>query len=206
MKDPETLRQGIETLGIELDEDTQARLLAYLELLRRWNRKIRLVGDADRPDAVDIILVDSLAPLLAVDARVSKIVDIGSGAGLPGVLLAIARPDIAITTLEPIHKKHAFQRTARRELDLNNLEPRCERIEDHPGDRIYDLAVSRATFAPAEWIERGRALVGANGRVVAMTNRSEDVPEECRAISYQVAGRTRVLAVRDRADDGSTLR
>jgi len=196
MSERDNLLRGVETLGIAIEDSAVDTLLGYLELLRHWNRSIRLVGDAERADAVDIILVDSLAPLMALGESATTAVDVGSGAGLPGIPIAIARPTLRVTTIEPIHKKHAFQRTARRELGLQNLEARCERVEDHPSERRYDFVMSRATFAPEEWMERASALTAPGGVSVALVNRREDVPTGCEEHPYEVGGKKRLLAIR----------
>ncbi|MBT8494158.1 MAG: 16S rRNA (guanine(527)-N(7))-methyltransferase RsmG [Deltaproteobacteria bacterium] len=189
------LADGIAALGLEVDAQAQTQLLAFLDLVRKWNRKIRLVGDAESDQAIDVILVDSLAPLLAED-KVSgnRWVDVGSGAGLPGVVLAIARPELEIVTLEPIRKKHSFQRTARRELGLENLDPRALRLEDFD-ERGFDAAISRATFAPLEWLERGAELVGPSGVVLALANPGAELGLDCKTISYRVGQRQRLLVL-----------
>lgn len=192
--DRHILNQGVTELGVAVEGANLDRLIDYWELLKRWNRKIRLVGSTEGRDAIEVLLVDSLAPLLAIPHECERLVDVGSGAGLPGVVLAIARPELSVTTLEPIHKKHAFQRTAKRELDIVNLNPQAQRIEDHESTG-YDVAISRATFAIEEWLRRGEVLIREEGLVVGMANRREDVPEGDEVIPYAVGGRARVIAV-----------
>ena len=187
------LLAGLERLEVQLTPQSIDGCLGFLGLIRKWNRKIRIVGDASADDAVDVLLVDSLAPLMAMSTEPGqRWIDVGSGAGLPGILLAIARPEIQVTTVEPIHKKHAFQRTARRELAVKNLEPICARIEDVE-EAPFDVAISRATFEIAEWMKRGLELVRPGGTVLGLANPSAVVPPECTSLSYQVGRRERVL-------------
>lgn len=195
MRETDQLAHGIDALGLSVSADAQARLLEFLRLLRKWNPRIRLVGDPERDDAVDTLLVDSLAPLRVSPEGAKRVIDVGSGAGLPGLVMVIARPELELTSLEPIHKKTAFQKTACRELGLDAARVLAQRIEDHHiGD--YDLAVSRATFAIDEWMQRGQGLIAAGkGRVVGMVNRASDVPQGCSAHPYRTGLRERVLAV-----------
>jgi 16S rRNA (guanine527-N7)-methyltransferase len=189
------LAEGVAALGLDVSTEAQGRLLAFLDLIRKWNRKIRLVGDAESNEAEEVILVDSLAPLLHSGPHGKRWVDVGSGAGLPGIVLAIARPELHITTLEPIRKKHSFQRSARRELELDNLEPLPLRLEDFK-ERGFDVAVSRATFAPAEWLERGRELITSSGVVLALANPGAELPPDSQVLEYQVGTRKRLLVAR----------
>jgi len=110
----------------------------------------------------------------------ARVVDVGSGGGLPAIPLALLRPGLAITLVEPIAKKVAFLRTAIRELGLG------DRVSVHVGrgeavaretPRAFDVAISRATLAPARWLVLGPKLVRAGGRVFALTT-ADALPEE----------------------------
>src|SRR5205823_14776236 len=101
---------------------------------------------------------DSLQVVPLLPAR-GRILDVGSGGGFPVVIAAMSLPDASFTALEPVHKKHAFLRTAARELGLASFTPLAERLEDH-AVRDYDVAMSRATFDLAEWLARGSDYAG----------------------------------------------
>ena len=111
-----SLTQGIETLGISLPAGAEEKLVAYLALLAKWNRTYNLTAVRDPEQMVTHHLLDSLAvlPVLEKSALAGRqevgLADIGSGAGLPGLVLAIARPDWRITSIETVEKKTAFQR------------------------------------------------------------------------------------------------
>ena len=143
------LRRALEALSLPASH--APALAAFTALFQRWNRSINLSA-ARTEDAIIDHLIDSLhvVPLLR-DDTIRRILDVGAGGGLPAVVAAICLPDAHITALEPVHKKHAFLRTAARELGLPGLEPLALRIEDHPVCD-YDAAMSRATFDLRDWL------------------------------------------------------
>ncbi len=161
------LVNGAARLGVSLDAPTVAKLGRYLELLLLWNRKINLTAITDPVQVVDRHFLDSLvvAPLLG-DA--AGLVDVGSGAGFPGAVLAILRPTLAVTCVESVRKKVAFLQTLKTEL-APNLEPVCARHDEliRQG-RTFDVAISRATWDPAAWVREGADLVGPRGALLAM--------------------------------------
>jgi 16S rRNA (guanine527-N7)-methyltransferase len=161
------LRQGAEALGVSLGDSQVARLDLYVELLREWNARINLTSVTDPEEVVDRHLLDSLAVVpLAADA--DTLVDVGSGAGFPGAVLAVAIPGILVTCVESIRKKVAFLQTLRRELGIS-LEPICGRVEQFRGQsRQFAVAVSRATWDPAQWLTEGAPLVRPGGVLIAM--------------------------------------
>jgi 16S rRNA (guanine527-N7)-methyltransferase len=135
-----------------LDDAKRHLVERYIDLFVNWNQRINLSAARTR-SAVASHVEDSLhvVPYLRFAGR---IIDVGAGGGLPGVLVAICLPGAQVVSLEPVNKKHAFLRTAARELGLGNYEPRCERVEDH-AQRDYDAAVSRATWDLRQWLEMG---------------------------------------------------
>jgi 16S rRNA (guanine527-N7)-methyltransferase len=172
-------------------------LKRFSELFQRWNQSINLSAARSVSEIHDHVL-DSLhvIPHLqtpAAASRAPRVLDVGAGGGLPGVVVAICLPHTQVTALEPVHKKHAFLRTASRELALTNLEPLAERLEGH---RIhdYDAAVSRATFDLREWLLRGAAHVRAGGLVLGFEAiPRSDLPTLSQRHSYQLGGKTRAI-------------
>jgi 16S rRNA (guanine527-N7)-methyltransferase len=193
------LAEGAAALGLELTAEQLERIVKYLTLLNKWNRKINLTGTRDERELVTHHAVDSLAVAGHVPAAAVRLIDVGSGAGFPGAMIAIMRPELGVTSLEPNQKKHAFLATVRRELGLANLEPRPQRLEEHLGEpmfRPYDVAVSRATFAIPEWLERGRALVHPGGLVLCMEGSEQhDLPAAAARHPYRLGDRTRAIIV-----------
>lgn len=195
------IRRGADGLGVEVDAEAVRRLVAYLELLGKWSRRINLVAGGTEREWAERHVVDSLAVLPHLARGVVRLIDVGSGAGLPGAVLAMARPDLSVTSLEPIHKKHAFQSAVKRELGLGNFVPLAERVEQHCAGAAeapqYDVAVSRATFAVEEWLRRGAELVCSGGRVVAMEGKPlEALPAGVSRHPYNLGGRARAILVR----------
>jgi len=192
------LVDGARRLGVELAPAAVDKLARYLELLLTWNRKINLTAITDPVEVVDRHFLDSLvvAPALA-DAR--TLIDVGAGAGFPGAVLAIARPDLRVTCVESIRKKVAFLDTLRAQL-APNLEPICARIET-VRDRRFDAAVSRATWDPPEWLLHGAPLVAPGGLLVAMQTADAPIltaPAGFTAqppVDYEIAGVRRKLAL-----------
>jgi 16S rRNA (guanine527-N7)-methyltransferase len=146
---------------------------AYRDLLLRWNQRVNLTA-ASTADEIDAHIADCLH-LLPHLPTTGRLVDVGSGGGLPAIVIAIERPELRVTALEPTHKKHAFLRTAARELHLANLEPLAERWEDH-AIHDYDAATSRAFINLARWLEIGASLVRPGGIVLGMEGRDKLEP------------------------------
>jgi 16S rRNA (guanine527-N7)-methyltransferase len=169
------LRDGVSALGLELPAETQARLLAYLALLKKWNRTYNLTAIRDDSDMVTQHLLDSLALLPALAAAVleksalagRRWADVGSGAGLPGIPLAIVRPDLDMTLIEAVAKKSAFQRQAKIELGLTNVSVVGGRVEQQPGG-AFDVVVSRAFAELVDFIRLAGHLLAPQGRLYAM--------------------------------------
>lgn len=188
------LTDGAHRAGVELAPEAAEKLLAYAALLERWNRRISLVSFRSREELRDRHLVDSLALLPHIPAGASRLVDVGSGAGLPGAVLAVARPSLMVTALEPIHKKWAFLSAVRRELGLPNLDPRPVRLEDVPAASPYDVAVSRAVWPVPEWLARAAPLVTRGGRVLAMEGRvASQLPPGAERFPYRLGNRERAV-------------
>jgi 16S rRNA (guanine527-N7)-methyltransferase len=185
-------------LEIAAPAAVRPQLETFIDLFARWNAKINLSAARDRA-AIGAQVADSLhiTPHLAGAANV---LDVGSGGGLPVVMAAICWPEVRFTALEPVHKKHAFLRTAARELGLLNLESFAVRLEDHPlAD--YDLAMSRATFDLVEWIHLGLARVRPGGRVLAMEGlRRDDLDPSWQRHEYVFEDKQRAIVVARRAD------
>ena len=185
-------------LGVTLPEGAGAHFDKYVALLNRWSSAVNLLATRDQDELARLHVADGLAlvPHLGGAARV---VDVGAGGGIPGVVLAIALPAVQVTSLEPTRKKHAFLSTVRRELGLDNFTPLPERDDAHrarPGFAPYDAAVSRATWAPLEWFEHGAALVRPGGVVLAMEGRERvDLPARATRHAYQLGDRTRAILV-----------
>lgn len=166
----ELLQQGLSALGLDLSAATQSTLLRYVALLKKWNSTYNLTAIRDEQEMVTQHLLDSLSmlPVLPESALAGRRwADVGSGAGLPGIPLAIARHDLGMTLVETVEKKSAFQRQAKIELGLANIAVHCGRVEDMPGAQ-FDAVVSRAFAELADFIRFAGHLAVPGGRLYAM--------------------------------------
>jgi len=171
MSDGESLRQrlraGLAALDLELDPAAQDRLLAYVDLLQRWNGAYNLTAVRDPAEMVTRHLLDSLAILRFV--RGATLADLGSGAGLPGIPLAIAEPSRAILLVDSNGKKARFLREAVRRLDLANARVEEGRVESVQG--TFDCITARAFASLGDMLSWGGHLLTADGLWLAMKGR-----------------------------------
>jgi len=149
------LHDGIAALGIDLPDGAEQRMTGYLALLAKWNKVYNLTAIRDPQEMVTHHLLDSLAilPWLEKSApagRQYSLADVGSGAGLPGLVLAISRPEWSLTSVEAVEKKTAFQRQALIELGLANVSIHCGRIEGLQG--VFDGVIARACASIGELV------------------------------------------------------
>jgi 16S rRNA (guanine527-N7)-methyltransferase len=162
-----SLAAGLSAMHLALPEAARDKLCAYLHLIEKWNRVHNLTAVREPGQMVVLHLLDSLSVLPHV-SKVRTLLDVGSGAGLPGIPLAIARPDLAVTLLDSSHKKAAFLEQARAELDLGNVTVACERVERWRPGRTFDVVVSRAFSELAEFVSQSAHLVAPGGALLAM--------------------------------------
>ena len=160
------LAAGIAALGVEVAAGAQQRMLDYLALIEKWNRAYNLTAVREPARMLTHHLLDSLAVLPYV--RGNRVLDVGSGAGLPGIPLALARPQWQVTLLDANHKKTTFLRQAVIELQLDNAEVVCERVEAWTPPHLFDTVISRAFSDLPEFLALAGRLCAKTGVVVAM--------------------------------------
>jgi 16S rRNA (guanine527-N7)-methyltransferase len=163
---PGQLAQGLSAMRLSLDAAQQARLIDYLLLLDKWNRVFNLTAVRDPAIMVRRQLLDSLSILPWVDR--GPVLDVGSGAGLPGIPLAIARPQLSFSLLDTNGKKTRFLQQAAAELGLANIEILKTRVEALERPRHYAMITSRAFATLADMVAGSRTLLAADGRWLAM--------------------------------------
>jgi len=161
------LAGGLAAMGVHLPPEGQARLIAYVRLIEKWNRVHNLTAVRDPEQMVTLHLLDSLSVLPHL-AGMRTLLDVGTGAGLPGIPIAIARPDLQVTLLDSIHKKIAFLQHAKTELALTNCEIVCERAEEWKPNRQFDGVVSRALSELCDFVTQAGHLVAPAGEMLAM--------------------------------------
>ena len=171
------LVRGGAQLGLAMDPAGVERLLVYLAELMKWSRRVNLVA-RDTPEAqvVETHFLDSLTLLPFLDgAGEVHLLDVGSGAGFPGLALACVRPDARFTLCEPRQKRVSFLRHVVRTLGLANVEVVAERVEAHLADwpGRFTHITSRAVAEPAAFLPLVRPLVTPAARVLLMLARAE---------------------------------
>lgn len=160
------LARGLAELQLNLDSGVQQKLLAYVALLEKWNQVYNLTAVRDPQQMLYAHLLDSLAviPYLPPGA----IVDVGSGAGLPGIPIALTRSDTSITLLDSNHKKASFLREAVLQLGIKNITVVCQRVEEFSPAEKFAVVISRAFSDLAEFLRLTRHLCAPGGKFLAM--------------------------------------
>ena len=188
------LTKGIHELSLDIDAEQQNRLLQYLVLLEKWNQVYNLTAIRELGKMVSAHLLDSLCVLPLLPG--ASVLDVGSGAGLPGIPFAVARPTWQVTLLDSNHKKAAFLRQAVADLALRNASVVCERVESWPEPRRFDVIISRAFADLAEFVAMTERFLAPGGVLAAMKgvhpyDEIERVPLGCRVrdvIALKVPG------------------
>jgi 16S rRNA (guanine527-N7)-methyltransferase len=178
----ELLRALAAAWNFPCDRKQVASLAAYAESLLRWSARINLTAAG----SIDVLVEEHFPDAFALARKLdqpARVVDVGSGGGLPAIPLALLRPQLTIQLVEPIAKKAAFLRTAIRELAIGDRmsvkgergEGIAEAIAADPAS-AFDAAISRATLAPEKWLALGARLVRPGGRVFALAT-ADALPE-----------------------------
>ena len=165
-----TLAKGSAALGLDLPAEAQEKLLAFARLLIKWNKVYNLTAIRDEAQVVTHHLLDSLSVLPQL-AGITRLVDVGSGGGLPGIVLALCRPDLQVDSVETVQKKSTFQNQAKIELKLANFRAHHARIEAWQPTytpEAPDGIISRAFSDLADFVNLTAHLVGPHTRLLAM--------------------------------------
>lgn len=162
------LRMRAAAMGVALSVEMADQLLAYQALMIKWNRTYNLTAIRDPEEMLVHHLLDSLvvAPLLPHGPM--TLADVGSGGGLPGIPLAIARPEIQVTLIETSSKKSAFQQQVKIELGLSNVSVYSGRVEDYKPKNSFDIVISRAFAEIRDFVNWSGDLAKPEGRLYAM--------------------------------------
>lgn len=180
------LLRGAAGLGVPLSEEMMGRFALYHELLQRWGERMNLTAVRDSDEVVRSHFLDSLAlvSMLGPLEPSMSIVDVGSGAGFPGFVCLLAKPDLRLTVVEKVQKKAAFLMTLRRELGLTVeiLAQDVLRLR-----RQFQLVVSRAAFPPDMWLRVASPLVAEGGALFWMLSARQELPSATAGL-FQVEG------------------
>jgi 16S rRNA (guanine527-N7)-methyltransferase len=170
------LAAAAQQLGLDLTETQRGKLLAYLDLVAKWNKVYNLTAVRDPDEMLVQHLFDSLSVLgplrRQTGGRPIRLLDVGSGAGLPGVVIAIACPEIQVDCVDTVGKKAAFIQQAAAQLQLPNLRGLHDRVENLRGG--YDLVCSRAFASLPDFVAWSAGALGEQGVWLAMKGKRPD--------------------------------
>ncbi|MBA2674710.1 16S rRNA (guanine(527)-N(7))-methyltransferase RsmG [Ramlibacter sp.] len=171
------LRNGIEQLGLALSGIQIAQLLDYLDLIQHWNKVYNLTAVRDPREMVTQHLLDSLSIVLPLQRQApteqgARLLDVGSGAGLPGVVLAVCCPELKVECVDAVAKKVAFIQNAAAQLRLPNLQGRHARVETLTAP--YDVVCSRAFASLADFVVLTSSALAEGGIWLAMKGKRPD--------------------------------
>ncbi len=169
----DTLHRGMIELGLTPDETKINKLLSYMVLLKKWNKTFSLTSITDFEQIIIYHLLDGLTTISYIN-EFDSILDIGSGMGVPGIIIAIWYPDKKVSLLDSNHKKTAFLKQVVIELGLSNVDIICSRVESYNPIIPYDLAISRAFSNSKLFIDLAKHLV----RGVLMLMKSIKIEDE----------------------------
>jgi 16S rRNA (guanine527-N7)-methyltransferase len=181
MKENEALRSGINDLGLVLSDEMQTKLLAYLDLMLKWNKIYNLTAIRNKGEMVSNHLLDSLAVLPYLWK--GRWLDVGCGGGLPGLVLAIAKPEWTFTLLDSNTKKTSFVQQAVIDLEIKNVSVYSGRVESWNDGADFDGIISRAFSELGDFMNVTSHLLASNGRWAAMKGQLdgeiESIPAGC---------------------------
>lgn len=167
------LESGLDALGISLSASARSSLLEYCDLLIKWNKTFNLTSVDDAEQMIGLHLLDSLAVLPFLPA--GRVLDVGTGAGLPGIPLAIARPGQNFVLLDSNGKKTRFLVQASGQLGLKNVEVVNQRAEEYQARELFDVIISRAFSSLGQFLSSCDHLLSGEGQFLAMKGK---VPED----------------------------
>jgi 16S rRNA (guanine527-N7)-methyltransferase len=175
------LQMGLEQMGLTVSAGAQEKLLVYLSLLQKWNKTYNLTAITDMEKMISYHLLDSLsvAPYLSGES----VVDVGSGAGLPGIPLAIYFPEKKFTLIDSVGKKTRFISHAARELQLMNVQVVNGRAEEYQTPNSFDTMIARAVASVEELVKISKQLLRVGGKLLMMKS---DVSQEKISVPHQV--------------------
>ena len=183
------LQQALSELKLQLSDEQQLQLLYYLQQLLFWNKAYNLTAIKDDQQALIKHIFDSLSIVPFLPA--GDLLDIGTGAGLPAVIVAICQPQRAVTALDSNQKKIRFIKQITSELGLKNLTPVASRIEAHAGS--YQVITSRAFASLVDFVTHSQSKLADNGIICAM--KGVEPVDEIQALQNEWQINTQVLTV-----------
>lgn len=183
------LADGIAEMGLDISAEQQARLMAYLQLMHKWNAVYNLTSLRDPMQMVTHHLLDSLAAVPAF-ADAKNVLDVGAGGGLPGTVLAITRPDMKVAMIDTVHKKTAFLTQVKAELGLVNVTVHTMKVQDLQVSDKFDVITSRAFADLSDFVNWSEHLLAEGGKFIALkgvapSEERERLPQDWKVTDLQ---------------------
>ena len=176
-KDRDLLIEGLQRMDLALSDQVIDQLMTYLDLVEKWNRVYNLTAIREREEMIKLHFLDSLSILKHV--HVKNILDVGSGAGFPGIVLAITKPELKVTVMDSVNKKTTFMQQVKSELSLTNLDVVNSRVEDYQPTTLFEAVTSRAFANLKNMMSLTQHTLQKEGVWLAM--KSKDVKQEVEA-------------------------
>jgi 16S rRNA (guanine527-N7)-methyltransferase len=181
------LEEGIVAMRLDISPAQQEKLMDYLALMFKWNSVYNLTSLRDPMQMVTHHLLDSLAAVPAF-AQAHNVLDVGSGGGLPGIVLAIVRPDMKVSMIDTVHKKTAFLTQVKAELGLSNVTVYTARVEQLQVSDKFDVITSRAFADLSDFVNWSSHLLADGGRYIALKGVAPKDEQERLPAAWQVTG------------------
>ena len=183
------LRDGIQEMGLDVTSEQQGKLMGYLQLMNKWNAVYNLTSLRDPRQMVTHHLLDSLAAVPAF-AGARNVLDVGAGGGLPGIVLAITRPDMLVAMIDTVHKKTAFLTQVKAELGLSNVSVYTMKVQDLSVSDKFDVITSRAFADLSDFVNWSGHLLAEGGRFIALkgvapSDERERLPQDWKVVDLQ---------------------
>ncbi|SMN14677.1 rRNA small subunit 7-methylguanosine (m7G) methyltransferase GidB [uncultured Candidatus Thioglobus sp.] len=175
------LQQGAQEMGIELNEAQCTKLLQYLQLIMKWNKTYNLSAIRNLEEGVKKHLLDSL--LVVSYIKSGALLDVGSGAGLPGIVISIMQPELPVTVLDTVGKKCRFMQYVKTQLRLKNLTVVNQRVEDYQPEQCFSQITSRAFAEVDKTLKLTQHLLCDNGVYLLM--KGANIAQENLSINMQ---------------------
>jgi 16S rRNA (guanine527-N7)-methyltransferase len=177
-KDRDLLVEGLHRMSLNLSDQMIDQLMAYLNLIEKWNRVYNLTAIRERDEMIKLHFLDSLSILNHLEME--HVLDVGSGAGFPGIVLAITKPELKVTVMDSVNKKTTFMQQVKSELSLTNLNVVNARVEEYQPTILFDSVITRAFSSVQNMLSMTQHILQKDGAWLAM--KSKDVKEELKAL------------------------
>lgn len=181
------LADGTRELKLDLDAKQHDQLLDYLALLFKWNSVYNLTSLRDPMQMVTLHVLDSLAAVPAF-AQATNVLDVGAGGGLPGIVLAISRPDMKVSLIDTVHKKTAFLTQVKAELGLANVTVYTRKVQDLQVKQPFDVITSRAFADLSDFVNWSGHLLAEGGQFIALKGTAPPEEQERLPAEWKTTG------------------